>query len=614
MGKQHLNSQNQYEAEKRQILTEERGQSEQFNIAELIGTLENDGVQVDGVKNQFVRVNKKQVLVQKPETQEKQAKLERKVASNILKHDIKKWLPIVKKNRESDHIDFTKKKDKAVNKISNTSQALKYNPIGQKLEEAMQSSKVATEVQIKESVNERAHQKSIQFYTDLKLKRIAKIKSKIYRKIKKRKSDQEKLKLMAQLTPYERREEMEKMKQERAKERVTLRHSTKNKFINQLLRFGGDKTTVKQQQSMINRLKEQMLQKAQNVDDGEYDDENFKEQAIFELENELKQIEENEDAEPQSFGFLEKQRKEDIVQSKSMIEKLLNVLKTNKEDVSDDEQNQDSEQNYKQYKPDKEIIIEEQNEGVLRFDKPIQKKIQVSKDKEKYDINSILKKFIDEKSQEKPSTQAPKIDEKKALIDGLNIKNLKAKYEKKLDKNLVTKDLKKLHLTDDEIIKTNLENFNLAIDENENEEAFIDDKIKDYEEQVPKEQQPLKGWGSWSGFGIKERKPPSQEQLLKKKIQKIKEVQKKRQDAKLDNVIISEKKSTQFQKYLVDRLPYEYQSAKQFDQVQGQLLGPEWNSMMCHDQLVKPKVKTGAGSIIAPVKVPQKISKLIQNS
>ena len=30
-----------------------------------------------------------------------------------------------------------------------------------------------------------------------------------------------------------------------------------------------------------------------------------------------------------------------------MIEKLLNVLKTNKEDVSDDEQNQDSEQNYK---------------------------------------------------------------------------------------------------------------------------------------------------------------------------------------------------------------------------------------------------------------------------
>ena len=36
-----------------------------------------------------------------------------------------------------------------------------------------------------------------------------------------------------------------------------------------------------------------------------------------------------------------------------------------------------------------------------------------------------------------------------------------------MDKNLVTKDLKKLHLTDDEIIKTNLENFNLAIDENE---------------------------------------------------------------------------------------------------------------------------------------------------
>ena len=59
-----------------------------------------------------------------------------------------------------------------------------------------------------------------------------------------------------------------------------------------------------------------------------------------------------------------------------------------------------------------------------------------------------------------------------------------------MDKNYVAKDLKKLHVTEDEIIKTNLENFNLAIDENEvkelflfkNEEAFIDDKIKDYEE------------------------------------------------------------------------------------------------------------------------------------
>ena len=55
----------------------------------------------------------------------------------------------------------------------------------------------------------------------------------------------------------------------------------------------------------------------------------------------------------------------------------------------------------------------------------------------------------------------------------MNIKNLKAKYEKKMDKNYVAKDLKKLHLTEDEIIKTNLENFNLAIDENEVKKLFL---------------------------------------------------------------------------------------------------------------------------------------------
>ena len=71
------------------------------------------------------------------------------------------------------------------------------------------------------------------------------IKSKIYRKIKKRKSEKEKLKLIAYLTPAERRKEIEKLKFDRAKERVTLRHSTKNKFVSQLLRFGGDQKTMK---------------------------------------------------------------------------------------------------------------------------------------------------------------------------------------------------------------------------------------------------------------------------------------------------------------------------------------------------------------------------------
>lgn len=49
------------------------------------------------------------------------------------------------------------------------------------------------------------------------------------------------MKLLAQLNPTERQKEIEKLKEERARERVTLRHSTKNKFTQALMRFGGDK-------------------------------------------------------------------------------------------------------------------------------------------------------------------------------------------------------------------------------------------------------------------------------------------------------------------------------------------------------------------------------------
>lgn len=58
---------------------------------------------------------------------------------------------------------------------------------------------------------------SLAFFQELKNKRIAKIKSKVYHRIKKRKSEREKVKLMAQLNPIERQREIEKMKEERAK-------------------------------------------------------------------------------------------------------------------------------------------------------------------------------------------------------------------------------------------------------------------------------------------------------------------------------------------------------------------------------------------------------------
>lgn len=70
----------------------------------------------------------------------------------------------------------------------------------------------------------------------------------------------------------------------------------------------------------------------------------------------------------------------------------------------------------------------------------------------------------------------------------------------------------------------------IMLDDDENENEFLKEKIKDLEGELPKEEKHLRGWGNWAGMGVKERKPPSAEELLQRKLNKIKELQKKRKD------------------------------------------------------------------------------------
>ncbi|CAD8209968.1 unnamed protein product [Paramecium octaurelia] len=595
-----------------------------FNVANLIQTLEDQGQQIDSVKTQYLRVHEKARIVQEPETQAERDLQERKVAATVMKQDIKKWLPIVKKNRESERIDFTKQRNVQISKISDTSNALLNNHLGVKLQNAMEE---VEKVEQKQELNGQSNQQksNLQFYNDLKMKKISSIKSKIYKQIKKKKGNKEKLKLMAQLTPAERRKEIEKLRLSRAKERITLRHSTKNKYVSQLLRFGGDKKSLKQQQSFLNNLKHQLLAKAQlnELEDGEFDEENFREQAISQLEQELLDIERREKEKQNNFGFLDKQKKQDLQQSKSIAQKLLTMLKSGNDDAIQLDESENQEQNSDDnYEPnengdkDKQKTNVENNEFNGRANFVNETKQLTETQKKKIDAKTSLSNYLNQEpekqqQQNKIEKQLTSQEEKKQLIEGLNIKNIKQKYEKQVNQKLTKQDLKKLQSDPDELLQQNLANFNLVLDEDENENAFIDEKIKDMEEELPPEPANTKGWGSWAGFGIKEKKPLTQEQILQNKIKKIREVQKKRQDAKLDNVIISEKRDAKFAKYLVPKLPSEFANSQQFDQLHTLPLGPEWNSLTSHSALTQPQIVTKAGVVINPVRIPQQVNKLI---
>ncbi|CAD8121968.1 unnamed protein product [Paramecium sonneborni] len=624
---QRLEKQLAKKIEKQDVYQEvklQEAQEDDFNVANLISTLEEQGQQIDSVKTQFLRVNEKARIVQEPETQAERDFQERKVAATVMKQDIKKWLPIVKKNRESERIDFTKQRNVQRAKISDTSNALLNNNLGIKLQNAMEEvEKVEQQQQL--NIQSNQQKSNLQFYNDLKMKKISSIKSKIYKQIKKKKGNKEKLKLMAQLTPAERRKEIEKLRLSRAKERITLRHSTKNKYVSQLLRFGGDKKSLKQQQSFLNNIKHQLLAKAQlnELEDGEFDEENFREQAISQLEQELQDIERREKEKQNNFGFLDKQKKQDLQESKSIAQKLLTMLKSGNDDAIQMEESENQEYNSDDnYQPnengnkDKSKVVIENNEFIGRANFVNETKQLTDIQKKKIDAKTSLSNYLNlesEKQQQQNNSEKQLTiqDEKKQLIEGLNIKNIKQKYEKQVNKKLSNKELKQLQQDPDELLQQNLANFNLVLDEDENENAFIDEKIKDMEEELPPEPVNTKGWGCWAGIGIKERKPLSQEQILQNKIKKIREIQKKRQDAKLDNVIISEKRDSKFAKYLVPKLPSEFTNSEQFDQLHTLPLGPEWNSLTSHQALTQPQIITKAGVIINPVKVPQQINKLL---
>lgn len=109
--------------------------------------------------------------------------------------------------------------------------------------------------------------KTLLFRQELKNRRISKIKSKLYHKIKKREKDREEKKLveyLEQIDPEAAQAYREKEEQKKVEERLKLRHSSNNKFSKKLQRFGGMENQsvreafndmMKEKQALRNRTK-----------------------------------------------------------------------------------------------------------------------------------------------------------------------------------------------------------------------------------------------------------------------------------------------------------------------------------------------------------------------
>jgi U3 small nucleolar RNA-associated protein 14 len=112
----------------------------------------------------------------------------------------------------------------------------------------------------------------------------------------------------------------------------------------------------------------------------------------------------------------------------------------------------------------------------------------------------------------------------------------------------------------------------------------------------------LPGWGSWVGEGVSER---DRQRHKGRFLTKVDAVKKKadRRDAKLDKVIISERRVRKNERYLASALPFPFENKSQYEQSLRLPVGQEWMTKESFQSATKPRVIVKQG-IIAPMARP----------
>ncbi|KAJ9696533.1 hypothetical protein PVL29_008650 [Vitis rotundifolia] len=136
------------------------------------------------------------------------------------------------------------------------------------------------------------------------------------------------------------------------------------------------------------------------------------------------------------------------------------------------------------------------------------------------------------------------------------------------------------------------------------EEDFEKGKEEILKGENPEPEKPvlLPGWGQWTHVQQKKGLPSwmlEEHEIAKKKRE---EALKKRKDAHLKHVIVSEKLDKKAEKLHTKTLPFPYTSKEVFEQSIRMPIGPEFNPAVVLGALNRPEVVKKAGVIIKPIK------------
>ncbi|GMI15524.1 hypothetical protein TrLO_g1339 [Triparma laevis f. longispina] len=601
----------------------------------------------------------------------------RKVVYKDVKSDISNWTDSVKMNREAETLDFRPKGREVVttNSLSNTFTA--ENDFEKKIEEALMKQKVLekddeddfsdddlghnnnlTLEEVKKRHAELSKIRSLLFYEESKRHRLNKIKSKKYRKIRKKKSDREKLKemeLMKELDPSAAREEEEKEAVKRMEERMTLQHRNTSKWARKQLRRGNLDTDTRRQLSEQIAIGDKLRKKMSGEDEEESDSD---EEDLKKVAEEVLRDEGGGEEEGRSslfkLDFMKKGVEGQRRRAKEEAAKILREIEEEEEwkrreeggesegESDDDEEEEEEEKEERVGREEAKRILEGRVEKETRVGEGITIDISDSEDEDKVDnvddkvvhIKNVKPAATSKKAQkETKKTKKTQKTQKKETKEGFDTDNnpwMQQKQPKKGAKG--GKKIADASVVDVEagvklmVDKTKVDvtgDFDDSDDDSENcdvttltqkqlvKRAFAGAKdaredferekklLKQKEEEKKEEDNEVKGWGSWTGVGVK---PPSKKKKQRGKLAAPKKEEKKREreDAKLPTVILNEKRHKKSSQFKVAVIPYPYTSAEQYERAMAGPVGSDWQTTKAVQEGTRQEIITRNGRIIDP--------------
>ena len=567
----------------------------------------------------------------------------RKIAAKTTDKDVSLWTQSVKANREAETLDFRPKNtvktstNSQVNKFSAESEfeksiaaALDAAPSDDEMsfdsdapfDDDLGHNSSLTLEEVQKRHGSLAKMRSLMFFEERKRHQVNKIKSKKFRKIHKKQEAREKEKEMAMIResdPALAKELDEKEAMKRMEERMTLQHKNTSKWARSQLRRGKNmdadaRKALTEQITAGDRLrKKQMGEDGSDADDDdsgtEMDHDALRKQAQAVLDG----VEADEEkAERDKTGlfkmaFMQKGMETQRQKARTEAEELLRELQEEGEsEGSGDEEFSSSEEESAKILAEPsdhvqgavDIDFDDDEDDSEEVVANTSKKTEMAAPKassslktkaRSAEVNPWLNEAGGSKKKKSNGDDVFDIDSGIQAINGRVGEEAVVEQEEEGVGGIAT-------LNQDKLVK-----MAFAAPE-DTEKEFMKEKQAQIDRDDPskqKEEDEIKGWGAWSGAGVK--KPKKKKKLSAKLSVPSKKVEKrKRQDDDKPTVIINEKRVKKLTKFKLGAVPYPFTSAEQYERAMTGAVGTEWNTSAGFKDLTRPEIITRAGRMIAP--------------